>query len=271
MKKILFTNTLIECILLILFVLIIVAAVIISVNTNRTNNKIDLINSSFKESPSLLLNNTNVNAISNLDSIKTDSNSYFFLVKVDSALFTIHNVKVKTSKEKIANLSRNVLDNNTISYLFQMISLLLLGIGIYLLKKVSEYSKESDKLSKNLSNLIQQLRFSNELIRAGEIMNFYSQFLVVDKKPYNSSNLLYCGKIALNNDKMKKILSQKKIEEISETDKTTIEDLLNNLLRQFESLQLIEIEGYYYKVYVEIIDNLAIINDLKSMPARLDL
>ena len=144
-----------------------------------------------------------------------------------------------------------------------MISLLIVGLAVYLLKKGSEFLNETDKLSKDLKSLIQQSRFSNELIRAYEIMNFYSQFLTEDYNPYKKENLIYCSKIALNNEKIKKIFKQNKTMEITKTDKTSLKDLLNNLLRRFENLKLNDIEGYYYKVYSEIEDNIEEIDNIK--------
>jgi len=256
MKK---TNkSIIEYILLGLFIIIIALIVVLAYNTNKTSSDISKINYQVVNSNGVLISLLEENHKPIIDTTSKDSHTNY-IFKVDSALFVNQSKNLKTASDDVLKISRNVLDSNTISFLYQLISFLLLGIGVFLLKKVTEETTQSERMSNKLQNRIDMLEVLNELNRYCYAMDFYSQFLIIDIQPYNQ-NQDRCGKIAMHNNRIKKLLEEINKKEyrelIKDTDFVISRDLLNDLLGKFKEVELNDVKKvFFFQIYSEINDN----------------
>jgi hypothetical protein len=128
----------------------------------------------------------------------------------------LNELSFEKHKEKTLELKNHLLDANTISYLFQVLTILLIGVGFYLLTKIQDNSKELErklhKIDKKILNIerheskvfsyLYNVRFSTNLI--------------------NFANAVFSLSLDLNESK---VLSDRNIDK-----SYTIEDLLSDII-----------------------------------------
>ena len=80
---------------------------------------------------------------------------------IDSTLTELTFEKFKIGAIKTKNY---ILDSNTISYLFQVLTILIIGIGLYLLVKIQDKIEVIERNKLNILNFIKKTKYSTSII-----------------------------------------------------------------------------------------------------------
>lgn len=171
------------------------------------------------------------------------------------------NIVVLFSKEsykgfidELKEIKPFILDGNTISYLFQIITVFLLGLGIFLFDKIEKKVTEINSFSKNMD----LINSTNTLIRFCESINYTTMLL----KNYESSDKYSKNVIFLSHQLIKKIIeindfidSEKLISFSNKYSKDIIVNLLNDS-KLIVDQNFVDEGSTYYIELANKIDNL---------------
>ena len=153
-------------------------------------------------------------------------------------------------------ISRNVLDSSTISSLYQLLSLLIISIAVYLYKKVNEQITGFEQVIKINESLMFTFDFALKVNNYSSSMIIFSKLLKEESDDINyvSGNLYYCSKINDENEKLRKILiafNKNRFE--TNADKAILVRLYENyeeiLIRFKDDLKLKDFGSYYQDIY----------------------
>jgi hypothetical protein len=244
-------NNLIDYLFVALFVFIVCITVIVWLNTENTISVFEQTINGLKND-SLLI----VHASSALDTMCFSSNQRIVVINNSNNAITNQKMEhVQKVKEKLKETKKYILDANSISYLFQVLSFLILGLGLYLLDKGKKAIQEAEKYSSK----IKTIQETNTLTRFCESINYLSLQLQPDKlqgDKYNSENMKLCHLISRKSEETKDFIEDNQIYRITnEQEKKLLSELISDVKQKFDTMDLSKINGYYRDVY-SIIDKL---------------
>ncbi len=233
-------------------------------------------------------------ALANVDSVfkyHADSTQQLILLKVDAKDLQQHLVELHESAMRLKEQKRWLLDANAISFLFQLLSVLLIAIGMYLLqtinnlvvrnKKITEHFQQRygkfqehfNEIASSMNHRMQQLtkrasqfdhkvktrQMVNQIFSRCQIIHHCTLFLVAEPKmgdTYNDENLKFCYNIneecTAIQQQVGQFTNKWEFLEINKTDRKLLIGLLKGARVQMERLKLPETGNYYKEVHDHI-------------------
>jgi hypothetical protein len=203
------SNKILDIILILLFIGIIFFGVIAGINTIHTN--------------SIVRHN-----IASL-TIDTNNTDYELIEKINEKINSI-------------NYTKNyILDSNSISFLFQLLSVLIIGIGIYLLNIVNRKIGKLKKIEKEILELHSITKIYNILNLKLERLYMLSMLLEYNNQERKVTNFF---KMQFEIEAINEIIKNELDEEIKPTDRSILIDVLCDVIYNVESIDL---NAVYFK------------------------
>ena len=233
-----------DVLLVSIFLLVVVFLIIIWFNTQNTIN-------TFGATLEIINDNVKQKQVQGTDTVNiVEDNDVLLNSDLNSAL-----------KDQLYKSKKYILDGNSISFFFQILSFFTLGLGLYVLDKGN---KTIDKANKYTGRLF-LINNTNTILRYCEAINYYSINIDEDDsispaEQYNNKNLDYCHLISKNIDDLVNFIKKKQINEItSNKEKKIMLDLINGVRYKFNKLK--ETKGFYQQMT----------NDIEDLVERLEL
>lgn len=303
MKKIKTIPSFLQCLLIGLFILCIVFTFFMLINTIYVNKEVKTLFTRIDIIPSIKIEDSAANIKKDVVHAKHVDSIIFH--KIDSVVLQYKYVQIKDATAKMLETKNFIIDANTMSFFFQIFSLLITGLGLYLLSRIENEFKESKKLYErtksklkkleptllnieNLEEKIKNLEFfnsiktiTNDIINSSERISMLGNLLQKDKAKgiYSEDNIRLCIFI---NESLEKI--QKEIKEINELKiSSTIFEKVNNeikdckskatnilydVFKRFQNTKLDEVGNFYKLTLNEIEVTLKLIRKMEIKRAE---
>jgi hypothetical protein len=259
----------------VLLALVIFALIALCINTFRVNESISKSGIEFVPLNAQLANKASIQAL------LTDSSDVSITLNIDQKAFQQHLFKINESINQLKEQKRYILDGNTISFLFQVLSILLIGLGLYLLKTVTELASNIDEKSNKLSSEVEKInqqsvklssdiierQLINHLINSCQIIHQYTILFkeeIINSINYDPNNLKICCYLSREHDEIINLLSANQSITIKKEDKEYCIKLLIDSKLIFEKLKLKESSPFYSGVYIQINKTIMKIKELKN-------
>lgn len=166
-------------------------------------------------------------------------------------------------------LKENIIDSNTLSFLYQMLFIFVVGIILYLFKNLDERIKEIskgliDKSSELIETKYKKYKLNNDLLFFCHILNTMV-LNIIPKEEYYQDNLRNSFFIMDYSERLIKTILKYQDEEIEPEDKVFASDLLSTAIHNFEKFVVFSGSNDYFVVIQKKIEEaLAMVEKIKT-------
>ncbi len=252
-----------------LFLLILIFTIISGIDNTRTKKNLTQLVDKCTIQPKIYVDSAFIKNNNTLDSgiLKIE-------ISIDSNYLHIISTNFEKNVQKLERYKGNFLDNNSISYLLQILSFFVIGLGVYLLNRGNIIVSTYENSFININELVNTIQETNVLVRICENINYVSIFFSekddlekLSKKKknnhdYNSADLRNAFRIRKDLDEINHHLDGKNISCITKYGKRVSISLLRDTQQRINK-SLDSTSDFYYDIYTLLANTISRINELE--------